>query len=212
MATNKYFRIYGKKGNDNEQRLLQSLVNECIQIHGIDVKYIQRQDIIDNITHEEIRTIFSNAKTIEGYIENIEGFDGESVMLREWGLESREQINIVFSQERFRHVIGIDRPREGDLVYIDMMNILFEIKFLDHDYQFYPLGKLPVFRCTCEKYTLSSEDIFATGISNIDAIDDTAQDSAGNTMQIKQIQSSIVDDIATEIPNVIDTTQPRNKP
>ena len=212
MTTNRYFRIYGKKGNDNEKNLLQSLVNECIQIYGIDVKYIQRQDIIDNITHEEIQTTFANAKTIEGYIENIEGFDGESAMLREWGLENREQINIVFSQDRFRHVIGLDRPQEGDLIYIDMMNILFEIKFLDHDAQFYPLGKLPVFRCTCERYALSSEDVFATGIPNIDAVDDLAQDNAGNTMPAKQIPSSIIDDIAGEIQNVIDTTQPRKKP
>ncbi len=212
MATNKYFKIYGKKGNENEQALLQSLVNESIQIHGIDVKYIQRTDTIDTVMHEELETTFSNAKTIECYIENTTGFEGENAALQEWGLEVKEQVSIIFSQERFKNEIGLSRPMEGDLIYIPMINALFEIKYLDHDYQFYPLGKLPIYRCTCEKYELSSEDNFATGIPEIDAIDDVAQDTAGRNMQATQIPSSVGDDIITEIPNVIDQSQNRGKP
>jgi hypothetical protein len=61
------------------------------------------------------------------------------------------------------------RPKEGDLIYLPVTHDLFEILFADHEEVFYQLGKIYVWKITCEKYRFSHETI-DTGISDIDSI------------------------------------------
>jgi len=61
------------------------------------------------------------------------------------------------------------RPREGDLIYLPVTHDLFEILFADHEEVFYQLGKIYVWKITCEKWRYSHEKV-ETGISDIDSI------------------------------------------
>lgn len=65
--------------------------------------------------------------------------------------------------------IDSDRPREGDLVWWAEPAALFEIKFVEHEAQFYQTGIIHSYDLRCEMFTYSSER-FNTGVSEIDSV------------------------------------------
>ena len=170
MAVNPYFR----RNNVGEQNLLESLTTEAIKIHGHEMVYIPRETVVDDkILGEEVSK-FKDANRIEMYMENAEGFDGESDMTR-FGLDIRENCTFIVSKRRFLDVMShnstirdLGRPREGDLIYFDYPYNLFEIKFVEHDNPFYPLGQRYSFKLYCEAFKYTQEEI-DTGESDMDA-------------------------------------------
>lgn len=170
MAVNPYFR----RNNVGEQNLLESLTTEAIKIHGHEMVYIPRETVVDDkILGEEVSK-FKDANRIEMYMENAEGFDGESDMTR-FGLDIRENCTFIVSKRRFLEVMShnatirdLGRPREGDLVYFDYPYNLFEIKYVEHDNPFYPLGQRYSFKLYCEAFKYTQEEI-DTGESDMDA-------------------------------------------
>jgi len=73
----------------------------------------------------------------------------------------------------------IIRPREGDLIWIPMMNYLYEIKFTENIENFFQLGKLYTYEMRCDRFEYSSEEI-NTEIPDIDAIEDRYSLSTAN--------------------------------
>lgn len=173
MAVNPYFR----RNNLGEQNLLESLTTEAIKIHGHEMVYIPRETVKeDKILGEEISK-FTDANRIEMYMENAEGFDGESDMTR-FGLDIRENCTFIVSKRRFLEVMShnatirdLGRPREGDLIYFDYPYNLFEIKYVEHDNPFYPLGQRYSFKLYCEAFKATQEE-FNTGESDMDAAEE----------------------------------------
>jgi len=170
MAVNPYFR----RNNVGEQNLLESLTTEAIKIHGHEMIYIPRETVTeDKILGEEVSK-FKDANRIEMYMENAEGFDGESDMTR-FGLDIRENCTFIVSKRRFLEVMShnqtirdLGRPREGDIIYFDYPYNMFEIKFVEHDNPFYPLGQRYSFKLYCEAFKYTQEEI-DTGESDMDA-------------------------------------------
>jgi hypothetical protein len=71
------------------------------------------------------------------------------------------------------------RPYEGDLIYLPVTGDIFEILMVDHEEVFYQLGKIYVWKITCEKYRYSHE-VIETGIPVIDQIaSDIETDDSG---------------------------------
>lgn len=171
MAVNPYFR----RNVTGEQNLLESLTTEAIKIHGHEMVYIPRETVTeDKILGEEVSR-FKDANRIEMYMENAEGFDGESDMTR-FGLDIRENCTFIVSKRRFLEVMGhnltirdLGRPREGDLIYFDYPYNLFEIKYVEHDNPFYPLGQRYSFKLYCEAFKYTQEEI-DTGETDMDAV------------------------------------------
>jgi len=171
MAVNPYFRRNVK----GEQDLLESLTTEAIKIHGHDMVYIPRETVTeDKILGEEVSK-FKDANRIEMYMENAEGFDGESDMTR-FGLDIRENCTFIVSKRRFLEVMGhnatirnLGRPREGDIIYFDYPYNMFEIKYVEHDNPFYPLGQRYSFKLYCEAFKYTQEEM-DTGESDMDAV------------------------------------------
>lgn len=171
MAVNPYFR----RNVQGEQTLLESLTTEAIKIHGHEMVYIPREAVTeDKILGEEVSK-FKDANRIEMYMENAEGFDGESDMTR-FGLDIRENCTFIVSKRRFLEVMGhnlsirdLGRPREGDIIYFDYPYNLFEIKYVEHDNPFYPLGQRYSFKLYCESFKYTQEEI-DTGESDMDAV------------------------------------------
>lgn len=170
MATNSYINWWSQT---NEQDLLSDLMAESIQFYGFDMVYLprtlQKEDILFN---EDVLSKFSSAYTIEGYIDNVQGFSGEQDFLNKFGINVRDRVDFLMSKARFANVVtSIVRPTEGDLIYMPTpFNRLFEIKFVEHEVPFYSLGNQLCWKLSCELFVYSHQDL-ATGNTTIDALE-----------------------------------------
>ncbi len=183
MATNSYFRP-----QKNEQNAIEDLVIESIKIHGHDFVYMPRTIVKeDQLFGEDVQSQFSSGASIEMYIEDVEGFQGDGDFLSKFGLEIRDSIKLTVSKKRFVQEItameGTDLqfPREGDLVYFPLTRGIFEIKFVEHENPFYQLNKNHVYTLSCELFQYSQEDI-NTGFSDIDKFEDERKDFSFNVV------------------------------
>ena len=171
MARNKYF-----KDHSGEQDTLENITIETIQAMGRDMVYIPR-DIItkDDIFGDDRLSKFDKGFDLEMYIQSIDGFEGEGDLLSKYGLQINDRIELIVSRKRFEQVVtslsSITRPREGDLIYFPLSDTLFEINFVEHENPFYQLGKLYVYKLSCETFAYSLTSEIETGISDIDDVD-----------------------------------------
>lgn len=189
MGTNLYFNNYSV-GVINEQRLLEDLIVESIQIMGHDCFYIPRDSYNgdDEIYGETINAKFTRAYSIETFIANVEGYEGDGDFFSKFGLEIRDTSNFVISTRAFQKYIPSNiaqRPREGDLIYVPVMRKLFEIKFVEEELLFFSIGKRNpyMYELRCELFRFSDEQI-ETGVEEIDDVESensyTIQLSLGN--------------------------------
>lgn len=177
MAVNGYFNNFPSQQRiSNEHLLMEDVIVESIQIMGHNVYYIPREsfDAGDMVFGEYSKSKFSKAYTIEAYIANVEGFEGDGDFFSKFGLEIRDTSNFVLSRRSFKKVVPStirQRPQEGDLVFIPVMNRMFEIKFIEEEVMFFSLGKkLPyVYEMRCELFRYSMDEI-STGVDKVDAV------------------------------------------
>jgi hypothetical protein len=168
MATNLYFQ---NTTSHAEQELVNSLTSEVIQIHGMNIFYIPRTIVKEDlIMGEDVLSKFSTAYEIEMYLKSTEGFGGEGDLISKFGLDVRDEVIFTVHKDRFELATDMLKPLEGDLLFLPMNKGLFEIKFVEHEQPFYQAGKNYSFDLTCELYQYSEEQL-DTGISDIDNIE-----------------------------------------
>lgn len=156
MATNNYFKNFN---SFPQQELLNSLTREVIQMSGIDVLYLVRTSVkIDDILNEDVLAKYESAVEIEMYVNTPDGFGGAGDIATKFGLDVQDELNMIVNKERFFKETGMAAPREGDLIYLPLDRNLFEIKFVEDEKPFYPLGKNTVYELTCEKFVYSQEE------------------------------------------------------
>jgi hypothetical protein len=182
MALNPFFL----QGSPGEQRLVQDLINEQLKIYGVDVIYIPRKFVRKQTIIREIQSSkFDDNYAIEAYINNYDGYSGQGDILSKFGVNLKDELSLVISKERFEdfispflevsdndEIILASRPREGDLVYFPLGQRLFEVKFVEHEVNFYQLGKLYMYELKCELFEYEDEVIDTT----IDEIDSQIKD------------------------------------
>lgn len=182
MALNPFFL----QGSPGEQRLVQDLINEQLKIYGVDVIYIPRKFVRKQTIIREIQSSkFDDNYSIEAYINNYDGYSGQGDILSKFGVNLKDELSLVISKERFEdfispfleasdndEIILASRPREGDLVYFPLGQRLFEVKFVEHEVNFYQLGKLYMYELKCELFEYEDEVIDTT----IDEIDSQIKD------------------------------------
>ncbi|MCK9369363.1 hypothetical protein M0R04_05440 [Candidatus Dojkabacteria bacterium] len=176
MATNNYFNLF-PKNITQEQLLIEDLVIESLKIHGMDIFYMPRssQDNFDYLYGEDQLKQYTVAYPIEMYLENVTGMSGEGDFMSKFGLEIRDDVNLLVSRRRFLSTVPQIRPNEGDLIYIPLVQNFFEITFVEHENDqamFYTLGRgrggnVYVFSLKMKQYVFSNE-IIQTGIKEID--------------------------------------------
>mgnify|MGYP000489179051 CR=1 FL=1 len=165
MVTNAYIN---NTTYTQEQDLIGSLVIESIQMHGQDFTYIPRTIVKeDTIFNEDTVSSFTNAYTVEMYIDSVEGFEGEGEMLSQFGLNVSDQLITTVSKTRFTTETSMSSPKVGDLIYLPLVDKAFEIKFVEDEVPFFQLGKMHVFQLTTELFEYSHETV-NTGIVEID--------------------------------------------
>ena len=168
MPTNLYFQNVTSHA---EQELVNSLTSEVIQIHGMDVFYLPRTLVKEDlIMGEDVLSKFSTAYEIEMYLKTTEGFGGEGDLVSKFGLDVRDEVIFTVHKDRFELATDMAKPVEGDLVYLPISKGLFEIKFVEHEQPFYQSGKNYSFDITCELFQYSEEQL-ETGVTAIDNIE-----------------------------------------
>ena len=181
MPTSVYFNNFPTDQITSEQLLVEDLVIEAMQIHGMDVYYLPRtsRDSVDMLYGEDTLKQYVTAYPIEMYLENVTGMDGEGDFISKFGLEIRDELSLLVSRRRFKYATGASnliRPREGDLVYIPLIQNFFEITFVEHENDqamFYTLGRgrggnVYVYSLKCKQFVFS-EEVIDTGNDEIDA-------------------------------------------
>jgi hypothetical protein len=185
MSINPYFNTNKHKAS---QDLIEDLTIESIKIHGLEVYYIPREIVKeDSIFGEDVLSKFTEAFSIEAYLDSIDQWGGEGEVLSKFGIQSKDSMDLVISKKRFlqgvapKSNLSLTRPKEGDLIYVPMTKTMFEINFVEHENPFYQAGKLYTYKLTCELFRYSYENI-ATGNSEIDNVT-TPVDSDGEDLQ-----------------------------
>ena len=206
MPTNVFFN----HAVSTEQQLYEDLVVESLRLYGHEVFYLPREVVEeDTILNEDVQSKYGDAYSVEMYIENTDGFEGEGDLMSKFGIQIRDQATFVISLRTWERFISLDsnlatsfRPNEGDLIYFPLSGSMFEIKFVEHEDPFYQVGKLFVFKMTCELFEYSQED-FDTGIGDIDLIEDEQAYTTVMTMASGNGQNYVVNENITKSGTVV---------
>ena len=165
-------------GSAQEQKFMENLVVESIEIYGQDIYYVPRSLVNrDTVFGEDSDSQFDSARAIRAYVNNVEGWEGQGELLSKFGVRVEDKTTFIFSREKFKEkvddleVLNVEgRPNEGDLIWFPTTKHLFQIQFVEAEKPFYQLGKGYVWECQCELFEYSDEDL-DTGIAEIDAIE-----------------------------------------
>ena len=234
MALNPFFL----QGSQSEQRLVQDLINEQLQIYGVEVTYIPRKFVRKQTIIKEVQSsAFDDNFLLEAYLNTYEGYSGQGDIMTKFGVSLRDEVTLTISKERFEDFISpfleadddyelASRPREGDVIFFPLGSRLFEVKFVEHEEPFYQLGKNYVYQLKCELFEYEDE-VFDTDIDEIDSqLEDlgyistlqligvgqtataTAQINATNKSYIREIVLNNDGSGYQSTPNVAITTAP----
>lgn len=113
MATNSYVRWWT---DTSEQNLLQDLMTEAIKFHGFDLVYMPRSmRREDTLYNEDILSKFTSTYSIEAYLKNVTGWDGQGDFLSKFGLRVDDKMTLMISRERFDEIIPRARVTSGQI-------------------------------------------------------------------------------------------------
>ena len=123
MATSVYFNHFE---STPEQNLHQDLIIEAIKNYGIDVYYLPRKFVNEDLLYgEDTISEFNQAHLIEMYVKSVDGFEGEGDFVSRFGLEIRDQVVFSVARRRFDNldITEQDRPLEGDVIFFPLNNL-----------------------------------------------------------------------------------------
>ena len=118
MATS----VYLTQGVRSEQLMYEDIIVESLKMYGQDVIYMPRELVNeDDVMGDASSSKFSKGYTIEMYIENTEGCDGEGDLFTKFGVEIRDEATFIVARRRWNKLMSYQnndvsyyRPREGD--------------------------------------------------------------------------------------------------
>ena len=181
-------------GSPSEQRLVQDLVNEHLQLFGQDVLYLPRKIVNRNTVIREITASkFDDSFRLEAYLVNVDGYGTPSDVLTKFGVRATDEVTLVVSKERYDDFItpfiksfpaeerlNASTPNEGDLIYLPLDNTLFEIKYIERKVPYYQVNDLFMYEFRCEIFEPEDEVIdLPDGLTDKEGVD--VDDIVGST-------------------------------
>lgn len=171
----------------NEQRLIQNLIKESINVNGITLRYMPRHsDFTDEVWNERPESKFERGLQMDMILVASAGFEGEGDVMTQFGIEFREEIILSVAIPRFEELYSAyesdldvekrvkyarSRPLEGDLVVVPFgrspqnknqyVPKVFEITRVTtyHDGAFFQLGDNFQYKIKAKLFELSGEDL-----------------------------------------------------
>ena len=105
MPTNVFFN----HAVNTEQHLYEDLVVESLRMYGHECFYLPREVVEeDTILNEDVQSRFGDAYSVEMYIENVEGFEGEGDLMSKFGVSVRDTATFVLSLRSWERFISLD--------------------------------------------------------------------------------------------------------
>ena len=175
MVLNPFFT----QGTSAEQNLVQDLINEQLRTYGVEIFYIPRKFVTEkSVFREVVQSKFDMALPLEAYVDNYDQYSGAGNLLSKFGIESRDEVRLVISRERYENYISpliedqaniklSTRPKTGDLIWFPLDDRIYEIKDIEYAKPYYQLQDLYTYELTCELFRYEDE-VLATGIDDID--------------------------------------------
>lgn len=198
--------VYFSHGVRSERNLHEDIIIEALKIYGHDMYYLPRSVVkVDTILNEDVISKFGEAFKIESYIESLDGYGGDGVLMSKFGLQIRDQMTLIISRKRWEQLVArfkvgntLPRPGEGDLIFFPVDKVLMEIKFVEDKSPFFQLQNLPTYKLTCEMFEYSGEDL-KTGVDEIDVIQLIKSNPTGLTLSSYTGQFSIGETITCTV-------------
>lgn len=194
MATNKYFdHLY----NESEQDTFADLMQESIQINGVDVLYIVRDiEKFDELLREEKLSVFRTTYTIEAYMQN----NGQNTTMQKYmskfGFRFEENTEIIISSKSWDELgTGFAQPREGDYIYIgdpndqyaSFVNCMFQINQMwDGHPDTMQFGAVSSYRLSLSSVNKSYSNIMDTTYTDINEFLNPTKESENKTTVKKE--------------------------
>lgn len=210
MATRSAFPFYT---STREQNLFASLVRENIEIYGHDMYYLPRTKLNTDDMMNEVRVVeFNSALPVELYIKNVDTFEGDGTLLSKFaGLQIQDRMTLCMSFGAFEDFVKPStnkaRPMEGDIIFVPMLKVAYQISYVKKDAIFYALGKLNMYQLDCEMFENQGE-IFDTGVTMIDNLypNRPNADDPGYDIDINDLTADN-DPMETEGDNILDFSE-----
>jgi hypothetical protein len=180
--------------NDNEVALLNSLITERIQQHGIKIIYIPRNPKnIDLILGEQPNARFEHSFEIEMIMTNPAIGVNHQDSIHQWGFGMLDTIvfNASFNRvkEEFAKLSCEQKwANPGDILYMPLANKLFSLLHIYYDENFFLLGKNSLVSFTCQLFDKESEvfDVDSEVVNTLNDFDEKYIDPFTNQNQIEK--------------------------
>lgn len=155
--------IMGNFKRPNEQDLVANLIEEAIEQRGAQVRYILRDMLNpDQVLGESSMSEFKDGYNLPMFIESVEHFNGNGDIFDEFSISKVDSSIFQVGARKFRLELegsGVDRPREGDLIYLSYSDSMWEVTKVKMDLRYYQMGKNYSYRLVCKLFTYSHENI-----------------------------------------------------
>ncbi|QJT71889.1 head completion, neck hetero-dimeric protein [Shewanella phage Thanatos-1] len=144
----------------NTQTLADVLVAESIQMRGVRCYFIPREYVKpDMLFGEDLQNKFTKAWAFAAYLDSFEGYSGGNSFFSKFGMQVNDEITLSINPNLFKHQTNGTEPKEGDLIYFQMDNSLFEITWVEPYTPFYQVGQNVIRKITASKFIYSGEEI-----------------------------------------------------
>ena len=183
---------YFSHGTHAEKNLYEDLIIEQLKIYGQDTYYLPREEITRDSILGNTTDKFTDAYAIEMYVEDVNGFAGQGDLVGKFGLEVRDELTLVVARRTFEvlvdntsNTLSINRPREGDIIWLSRFKKFFQIDFVEDEDPMYQINDLPIFKLKCSMWEYASESV-ETGVGDIDSrLDSVSMDVLENQISLE---------------------------
>ena len=183
---------YFSHGTHAEKNLYEDLIIEQLKIYGQDTYYLPREEITKDSILGNTTDKFTDAYAIEMYVEDVNGFAGQGDLVGKFGLEVRDELTLVVARRTFEilvdntsNTLSINRPREGDIIWLERFKKFFQIDFVEDEDPMYQINDLPIFKLKCSMWEYASESV-ETGVTDIDdRLDSVTMDVLENQISLE---------------------------
>ena len=183
---------YFSHGTQAEKNLYEDLIIEQLKIYGQDTYYLPREEITRDSVLGNTTDKFTDTYAIEMYVEDVNGFAGQGDLVGKFGLEVRDELTLVVARRTFEilvdntsNTLSINRPREGDIIWLERFKKFFQIDFVEDEDPMYQINDLPIFKLKCSMWEYASESV-ETGVTDIDdRLDSVTMDVLENQISLE---------------------------